>query len=110
MKDWGSTSLCGDQFTKPMESRYGSLVSSPNSVPKIQSSGLNPRKTANSAHLVCRLLLEKKKGFAICSLCAWKLSERSPGPCRSGVTIWLKPLVVAKDDGALETIISTTLS
>src|SRR5438552_1835954 len=28
------------------------------------------------------------------SLCAWKLSERSPGPCKSGVTIWLKPLVV----------------
>jgi hypothetical protein len=41
-----------DQFTNPTDSRYGSFVSNPNSVPKIHSSGLNPRKTANSPQLV----------------------------------------------------------
>src|SRR5438874_9037798 len=69
--------MCGDQFTKPTESRYGSFVSSPNSVPKIQSSGLNPRKTANSAHFVSPISACNSYGFAIFSLCAWKLSERS---------------------------------
>src|SRR6266566_5566769 len=102
--------MCGDQFTKPTESRYGSFVSSPNSVPKIQSSGLNPRKTANSAHCVRTISACSSYGFAMRSLCAWKLSERSPGPCKSGVTIWLKPLVVAKEEGALATITIITTS
>src|SRR5207248_2736134 len=75
-----------------------------------QSSGLNPRKTANSAHFVSPISACNSYGFAIFSLCAWKLSERSPGPCRSGVTIWLKPLVVAKDNGALETITTIAMS
>src|SRR6266404_2676664 len=32
--------------------------------------------------------------------CAWKLRERSPGGCRSGVTIWLRPFVVAHNEEA----------
>src|SRR5205823_5974915 len=101
--------MCGDQFTKPIESRYGSFVSSPNSVPKIQSSGLNPRKTANSAHFVSPISTCSSYGFAIRSLCAWKLSERSPGPCKSGVTIWLKPFVAAKDEGVSRVALSTAI-
>src|SRR5205085_9199179 len=29
----------------------------------------------------------------------WKLSEKSPSGSNSGVTIWLRPFVVAKEDG-----------
>jgi hypothetical protein len=31
----------------------------------------------------------------------WKLKEKSPGGSKSGVTIWLKPFVVANDLGPL---------
>src|SRR5207248_3209 len=65
---------------------------------------LNPRKTANSAHFVSPISTCNSYGFAIFSLCAWKLSERSPGPCKSGVTIWLRPFVVAEDVEALARI------
>src|SRR4029077_13423543 len=39
-------------------------------------------------------------GFAIRLSWIWKLNEKSPGCSKSGVTIWLNPFVVAKDEGA----------
>src|SRR5437588_9811643 len=33
-----------------------------------------------------------------------RLSERSPSACKSGVTIWLSPLVVANDEAQMKTL------
>ena len=41
------------------------FVNNPNSVPNIQSSGSNPRKTANSAHFVRPISACNSYGFAM---------------------------------------------
>src|SRR6266849_7046041 len=38
----------------------------------------------------------------------WRLKERSPSLCKSGVTIWLKPLVVAKEELEIAKLANTT--
>lgn len=71
------------------------LAQDPDLGPKISSLGLKPWKTATSAKLVSPSSACSSYGFAIRSACTCALTERSPSGCKSGVTIWLRPLVVA---------------